>query len=160
MGKQSARIYFQGKDHKEIYYQGHYHKAMYIGSQLVWEKLIDERLDIVSSISYNGNFYVVRQFKYSDSDAELRILVGTALDELVLFDTIKNLKRASNYIILTKDMFSIIYHDTTSMPAKWYSYLATEKGLDINTYKENDMPVYVEVHKYSPFNMLRISQPF
>ena len=88
MGKQSARIYFQGKDHKEIYYQGHYHKAMYIGSQLVWEKLIDERLDIVSSISYNGNCYVVRQFKYSDSDAELRILVGTALDELVLFDTI------------------------------------------------------------------------
>lgn len=39
MGKQSARIYFQGKDHKDIYFQGHYHDRMYIGSQLVWEKL-------------------------------------------------------------------------------------------------------------------------
>lgn len=39
MGKQSARLYYQGKDHKEIYYNGHYHDRMYMGSQLVWEKL-------------------------------------------------------------------------------------------------------------------------
>lgn len=39
MGRQSSRIYFQGKDHKDIYFQGHYHDKMYIGSQLVWEKL-------------------------------------------------------------------------------------------------------------------------
>ena len=156
MGKQSARLYFQGKDHKEIYYQGHYHKAMYIGSQLVWEKITGAKkeLDRVSSISYNGVFYVVRQFKYSDSDAELRILVGTALDELVLFDTIKNLERASDYIILTKDMFSIIFWGRTGGPTKWYSYLATEKGLDFNTYKENDMPVYAEVQGYSSYIIL------
>ncbi len=39
MGKQSARMYSQGKDHKDIYFQGHYHDKMYKGSQLVWEKL-------------------------------------------------------------------------------------------------------------------------
>ncbi len=39
MGRQSSRLYFQGKDHKDIYFQGHYHDAMYIGNQLVWEKL-------------------------------------------------------------------------------------------------------------------------
>lgn len=39
MGRQSSRIYFQGKDHKDIYFQGHYHDKMYIGSQLVWEKI-------------------------------------------------------------------------------------------------------------------------
>lgn len=39
MGKQSSRIYFQGKDHKDIWFQGNYHVAMYIGNQLVWEKL-------------------------------------------------------------------------------------------------------------------------
>lgn len=39
MGKQSARIYYQGKDHKDIYYDGHYHDAMYLGSQLLWKKI-------------------------------------------------------------------------------------------------------------------------
>lgn len=41
MGRQSSRIYYQGKDHKDIYFQGHYHEKMYIGNQLVWEKLYD-----------------------------------------------------------------------------------------------------------------------
>lgn len=39
MGRQSSRLYFEGKDHKDIYFQGHYHKAMYAGAQKVWEKL-------------------------------------------------------------------------------------------------------------------------
>lgn len=41
MGRQSSRIFFQGKDHKEIFFRGHYHKAAYIGNILVWEKLVD-----------------------------------------------------------------------------------------------------------------------
>ncbi len=44
MGRQSSRLYYQGKDHKDIYFQGHYHDAMYIGNQLVWEKLKDDEL--------------------------------------------------------------------------------------------------------------------
>lgn len=39
MGRQSSRLYFQGKDHKDIYYKGHYHDKMYLGSSLVWEKI-------------------------------------------------------------------------------------------------------------------------
>ena len=39
MGKQSARLYFKGKDHKDIYYKGHYHVKMYKGDQLIWEKI-------------------------------------------------------------------------------------------------------------------------
>lgn len=39
MGKQSARIFFQGKDHKEIYFDGKYHNAMYQGNKLIWKKL-------------------------------------------------------------------------------------------------------------------------
>ncbi len=41
MGKQSARLYYQGKDHKDIYFRGNYHTAMYIGSLLAWEKLYE-----------------------------------------------------------------------------------------------------------------------
>lgn len=67
MGKQSARIYFRGKDHKEIYYQGHYHDAMYIGNTLVWEKLKteqDENYKYIVRLPYlytfhNGRFYIV-----------------------------------------------------------------------------------------------------
>ena len=39
MGKQSARLYYKGKDHKDIYYKGHYHVKMYKGDQLIWEKI-------------------------------------------------------------------------------------------------------------------------
>lgn len=41
MGKQSSRIYFQGKDHKDIYFKGQYHTFMYKGKQLMWEKIFD-----------------------------------------------------------------------------------------------------------------------
>lgn len=46
MGKQSARLFYRGKDHKDIYFNGHYHDKMYKGSQLVWEKLKKERITI------------------------------------------------------------------------------------------------------------------
>lgn len=39
MGKQSARLYYDGKDHKDIYFQGNYHRVMYKGDELVWMKL-------------------------------------------------------------------------------------------------------------------------
>lgn len=41
MGRQSSRLYFNGKDHKDIYFQGHYHKAMYYGKEggYIWQKL-------------------------------------------------------------------------------------------------------------------------
>ncbi len=44
MGRQSARLYFQGKDHKDIYFNGHYHDQMYLSdgegnATLVWEKI-------------------------------------------------------------------------------------------------------------------------
>lgn len=42
MGKQSARLYYQGKDHKDIYFRGKYHGKMYKGGQLLWEKLFPD----------------------------------------------------------------------------------------------------------------------
>lgn len=41
MGKQSARLYYDGKDNKDIYFQGNYHMAMYKGGQLVWKKITE-----------------------------------------------------------------------------------------------------------------------
>lgn len=49
MGKQSSRIYYQGKDHKDIYFQGHYHDAMYVGDRLVWEKLEEKMYPLLAS---------------------------------------------------------------------------------------------------------------
>lgn len=43
MGKQSARLYYDGKDHKDIYFRRKYHRAMYLGSELLWEKLPSEK---------------------------------------------------------------------------------------------------------------------
>ena len=68
MGRQSSRLFFNGKDHKDIYYQGHYHKAMYLGSELVWEKkndyygefefVVDSSIHAKTSFSFRGRFSV------------------------------------------------------------------------------------------------------
>ena len=60
--KQSSTIWYQGNPHKEIYFQGHYHDKMYKGSQLVWEKLSNDREYfpiITDRTSYDGNTYFV-----------------------------------------------------------------------------------------------------
>lgn len=41
MGKQSARMVYQGKDHKDIYFQGNYHNAIVKNGEVVWYKLYD-----------------------------------------------------------------------------------------------------------------------
>lgn len=38
MGRQSARLVYNGEDHSDIYYDGHNHYQMYLGNQLVWER--------------------------------------------------------------------------------------------------------------------------
>lgn len=66
MGRQSSRLYFQGKDHKDIYFQGHYHDAMYLtdsegNATLVWEKLKDniEIVNIpVDRLAYLNGLYI------------------------------------------------------------------------------------------------------
>lgn len=47
MGKQSARLYYDGRDHKDIYFQGNYHEKMYKGGMLVWEKLYEDYFSFV-----------------------------------------------------------------------------------------------------------------
>lgn len=67
MGKQSARLYFQGKDHKDIYYSGHYHDAMYLSDSegratLVWEKIKGQPIKYISMLSYvDGKYYAVAE---------------------------------------------------------------------------------------------------
>lgn len=39
MGKQSSRIYFQGKDHKDIWFRGNYSSAMVVGNEIFWKKI-------------------------------------------------------------------------------------------------------------------------
>lgn len=39
MGKQSSRIYFQGKDHKDICFNNRYSSAMMLRNEIVWKKI-------------------------------------------------------------------------------------------------------------------------
>lgn len=64
MGKQSSRIYYQGKDHKDIYMDRHYHSAIYlckeskdgkVNCELVWRKIFDENLYIHRTLPSFGN---------------------------------------------------------------------------------------------------------
>lgn len=58
MGKQSARMYYQGKDHKDIYFHYNYHDAMYKGSNLVWKKIYPDRY-FFSSVE---DFYLIKGY--------------------------------------------------------------------------------------------------
>lgn len=43
MGKQSARLYYQGKDHKDIYFRVNgWHCAMFKGDKLVWKQILGD----------------------------------------------------------------------------------------------------------------------
>lgn len=53
MGKQSSRIYFQGKDHKDIYFKGQYHTAMYKGNQLIWKKIFEHYVPVAGEVGKN-----------------------------------------------------------------------------------------------------------
>lgn len=39
MGRQSARIFYNGKDHKEFFYNGKYHDALWLNGECLWEKI-------------------------------------------------------------------------------------------------------------------------
>ncbi len=39
MGRQSARIFYNGKDHKDVFYNGNYHNAIFMDGKIVWQKL-------------------------------------------------------------------------------------------------------------------------
>lgn len=72
MGRQSSRLYFQGKDHKDIYFQGHYHDAMYLSDDkgnltLVWEKLkTEDGIEFTPwGINYHNGMYFVLEYTLS-----------------------------------------------------------------------------------------------
>lgn len=149
MGKQSARIYFQGKDHKEIYYQGHYHDAMYIGSTLVWEKLKTEQpsgtpLEGFSAICYyNGFYYVVN---YDSSRYILYLYQGKNLLSLSLVYTVKGWYQTShNLYIADQYGLTLIRHgDSGSMFSVHFDYL-DNKQIDTTSVITNNLDIPVNV---------------
>lgn len=70
MGKQSARLYYQGNDHKDIYYRGNYHYAMYKGNGLMWEKMFPDEYFVLgntySAEKINGIIILEKNSKYYD----------------------------------------------------------------------------------------------
>lgn len=89
MGRQSARLYFQGKDHKDIYFRGNYHYQMYLSDEegnltLVWEKLRGTppaRISLIESIG--DRYYGIGSIKggyYGWGD----LFEGTSPCELIL----------------------------------------------------------------------------
>lgn len=143
MGKQSARIYFQGKDHKEIYYQGHYHKAMYIGSQLVWEKLTSERNELlhVGNIAYRNGLYIVYSFGYPKRG----IFTGEDLENMHF---IGDSGRDGNarYGKFMEEGYALIQFASYA-GRYWETYLLVDDDLSAETYSHNNtqFPITVDV---------------
>ena len=151
MGKQSARMYFRGKDHKEIYYQGHYHDAMYIGSTLVWEKLKAEQpsgtpLDGFSAICYyNGFYYVVN---YDSSKYILYLYQGKSLQSLKQVYTVKSWYQTSHNLYIA-DQYGLIlirHGDSGGMASVHFDYLDSKQINVANVIQNNlQRPINVTV---------------
>lgn len=143
MGKQSARIYFQGKDHKEIYYQGHYHKAMYIGSQLVWEKLMNQRKELINigNIAYRNGLYIV----YSYGSPQRGIFTGEDLENMHF---IGNPGRDGNerYGKFMEEGYALVQFASYA-GRYWETYLLVDDDLSAETYSHNNtqFPITVDV---------------
>lgn len=120
MGKQSSRIYFQGKDHKDIWFRGNYHNSMYIGSQLVWKKII-EKYCVISGricnllngkkINPNGSFLMAKSTP--------NFSIGRYWDD-----------EGNSYFAITKDL--LYWKRISEVDAsKKYYISATEEGFFI-----------------------------
>ena len=69
MGKQSSRIFYQGKDHKDIAYKNNMHYKMYKNGQLIWEKLFPDEYFVLGTIVgrlYSGLHIVDTKNKFID----------------------------------------------------------------------------------------------
>ncbi len=89
MGRQSSRLYFQGKDHKDIYYNGHWHDEMYLSDDegkvaLTWKKLKGKLIPYISMLSYvNGKYYLVAESSKDPSVSGYPVLyTGSSLTRM------------------------------------------------------------------------------
>lgn len=55
MGKQSARLYYQGKDHKDIFFHEKYHGKMFKNGQILWEKLFPDEYFVMKNNNASTN---------------------------------------------------------------------------------------------------------
>ena len=141
MGKQSARIYFQGKDHKEIYYQGHYHKAMYIGSQLVWEKIEGTTAQEIylEYLVYKNGLYVGCDYYYNSTGNTVGIYAGTDLENMHLVGKLdKSNVWYRGISMLINDFYVLITEKAGTY--HWYTWQMSEGNLSAETYSHNNIP--------------------
>lgn len=71
MGKQSSRIYFQGKDHKDIWFRGNYSSAMAVGNEIFWKKIYKlngiYQNDVANSYKRFCNFFEKKLYQISNT---------------------------------------------------------------------------------------------
>jgi len=67
MGKQSSRIYFQGKDHKDIYFNTYYSSSMVVNNEVFWKKIYElngiYQNDVPASRRWFCNYIDKKQYK-------------------------------------------------------------------------------------------------
>jgi desulfoferrodoxin (superoxide reductase-like protein) len=94
MGKQSARLYYDGKDHKDIFFQGNYHRAMYKGNRLVWEKITEG--NHIPYISREGNDMVLKVLYV---DGRTTVTVGNSKKFVSYYDRIVRGKNIVGFVV-------------------------------------------------------------
>lgn len=146
MGKQSARLYYGGKDHKDIYFQGNYHRAMYKGDELMWMKLSGEKYIPIMRRKSSGESGIY--IYYPESKSIEKVLEREDISE----STVDGMFRFNGTFLMTLDMKSIsrdgktflsydyneifnIGHGVVGGGVGLYKYLLSDEGEILKTLK-------------------------
>lgn len=107
MGKQSARLYYDGKDHKDIFFRGKHHEKMCKGSLIVWEKLYPDAYFV--GINQDAGYITV----ISNGYADVKNTLATAYTHYFTNSVIGSefyVEKSGRNIVVTRDL--IHFKDT------------------------------------------------
>lgn len=117
MGRQSARMYYQGKDHKDIWFNGHYHDRMYMGSRLVWKKIKEGLTEkyYIDNGWYNNRFFaqngetaLIAKYEIGENITVYRTKDFESLEEALVTETYTDSSQYVSWITSIQNTFFVL----------------------------------------------------
>ena len=169
MGRQSARMYFNGADHKEVYFNGSYHDAMYLtdsnaNAELIWQKLQDSDYFSVRVIDYMVD-YESGEMPSGGVGGYVAFNISTNKGQAYTIDwgdgTVTKNRNNHTYATGNGTRYTVkIYGESFqfSAPTAYANKICTciteiltpiKRGMSVNSYDyENDVPSFASMFAY------------
>lgn len=134
MGRQSSRIYYQGKDHKDIFFQNKYHQKMYKGSDLVWEKLYRYFVDnsYFAVFDFDSKKYISERGRYLVSELKKGPVFSIA--SIYDYEERRYFFAISYDMLQWKEVKDLEYVSNIAGKTSGYIYMSSQNGFFVYHY--------------------------